>query len=68
MFGYEPGSFTGASKKGKTGLIELADQGTLFLDEIGEIPLSMQSKLLKVIQDKEVILIGGVRPKKSISV
>ena len=64
MFGYEPGSFTGASKKGKTGLIELADQGTLFLDEIGEIPLSMQSKLLKVIQDKEVILIGGVRPKK----
>lgn len=64
MFGYEPGSFTGASKKGKTGLIELADQGTLFLDEIGEIPLSMQSKLLKVIQDKEVIRIGGVRPKK----
>lgn len=64
MFGYEPGSFTGASKKGKTGLIELADQGTLFLDEIGEIPLSMQSKLLKVIQDKEVIRIGGIRPKK----
>ncbi|MED0660745.1 sigma-54 interaction domain-containing protein [Bacillus smithii] len=64
MFGYEPGSFTRASKKGKTGLIELADQGTLFLDEIGEIPLSMQSKLLKVIQDKEVIRIGGVRPKK----
>ncbi|MGG4040758.1 sigma-54 interaction domain-containing protein [Bacillus smithii] len=64
MFGYEPGSFTGASKKGKTGLIELADQGTLFLDEIGEIPLSMQSKLLKVIQDKEVYRIGGVRPKK----
>ncbi|MEJ9211305.1 sigma-54 interaction domain-containing protein [Bacillus smithii] len=64
MFGYEPGSFTGASKKGKTGLIELADQGTLFLDEIGEFPLSMQSKLLKVIQDKEVIRIGGVRPKK----
>jgi len=64
MFGYEPGSFTGASKKGKTGIIELADQGTLFLDEIGEIPLSMQSKLLKVIQDKEVIRIGGVRPKK----
>src|SRR5699024_4787642 len=47
LFGYEPGSFTGASKSGKKGMIELADQGTLFLDEIAELPLSIQVKLLK---------------------
>lgn len=59
LFGYEGGSFTGASKKGKKGKIELADNGTLFLDEIGELPLSMQKKLLQVIQEKKIMRIGG---------
>ncbi|MEB3103664.1 sigma-54 interaction domain-containing protein [Ferviditalea candida] len=63
MFGYESGSFTGANKQGKPGLIELADQGTLFLDELGELPLSVQAKLLKVLQEKQVARIGGVRPR-----
>lgn len=47
LFGYEKGAFTGASRKGKIGLIEMADKGTLFLDEIGELPLSIQSKIFK---------------------
>ncbi|MEC2070976.1 sigma-54 interaction domain-containing protein [Alkalihalophilus marmarensis] len=64
MFGYESGSFTGAHKKGKPGMIELADGGTLFLDEIGELPLSMQAKLLKVLQEKTVTRIGGLKPHK----
>jgi len=59
MFGYEAGSFTGATKKGKQGLIEQAHNGTLFLDEIGELPLSMQVKLLKVLQEKRFMRIGG---------
>ncbi|QQK75762.1 sigma 54-interacting transcriptional regulator [Salicibibacter cibarius] len=59
MFGYEAGSFTGANKKGKAGLIEMADQGTLFLDEIGELPLEIQVKLLQVLQNKKVARIGG---------
>jgi transcriptional regulator with PAS, ATPase and Fis domain len=59
MFGYEPGSFTGAQKAGRKGLIEQADQGTLFLDEIGELPLSIQVKLLKVLQEKKMTRIGG---------
>ncbi|WP_071393964.1 sigma-54 interaction domain-containing protein [Bacillus tuaregi] len=59
MFGYEAGSFTGATKKGKQGLIEQAHNGTLFLDEIGELPLSMQVKLLKVLQEKKFMRIGG---------
>ncbi len=63
LFGYEPGSFTGAHKNGKAGLIEIADKGTLFLDEIGEIPLSMQAKLLKVIQEKKVTRVGGVQSR-----
>ncbi|UFJ39898.1 sigma 54-interacting transcriptional regulator [Brevibacillus humidisoli] len=63
MFGYEAGSFTGADKKGKPGLIELADKGTLFLDELGELPLAMQAKLLKVIQEKQVTRVGGVKPR-----
>ncbi|GLI52828.1 sigma-54-dependent transcriptional regulator [Thermodesulfovibrio yellowstonii] len=58
LFGYEPGAFTGANTK-KIGLIESADKGTLFLDEIAEIPLSTQSKLLRVLQDKEVRKIGS---------
>lgn len=59
LFGYEKGSFTGAEKSGKIGLIELANGGTLFLDEIGELPLNMQMKLLRVLQDKEIIRVGG---------
>lgn len=61
LFGYEKGSFTGASEKGKMGLIELADKGTLFLDEIGELPLNLQMKLLKVIQEKKITHIGGTK-------
>ncbi|WP_286886982.1 sigma-54 interaction domain-containing protein [Aneurinibacillus sp. UBA3580] len=64
LFGYTSGSFTGASKGGKPGIIELADKGTLFLDEIGEMPLALQAKLLKVIQEKQITPVGGTRPKK----
>jgi propionate catabolism operon transcriptional regulator len=59
LFGYESGAFTGAKKQGKKGLIELAHNGTLFLDEIGEIPTSVQAKLLRVLQEKEVLPVGG---------
>ncbi|MGL6106440.1 sigma-54 dependent transcriptional regulator PrdR [Romboutsia sp.] len=59
FFGYEAGAFTGANKKGKMGIFELATNGTVFLDEIGELPLSMQAKLLRVLQEKEVRRIGG---------
>jgi len=59
LFGYEAGSFTGASTKGRTGKFELAEGGTIFLDEIGEMPLDMQVKLLRVLQDKKVTRIGG---------
>ena len=59
MFGYESGSFTGAIKQGKQGLIEQAHNGTLFLDEIGELPLAIQVKLLKVLQEKKFMRIGG---------
>ena len=59
MFGYEKGAFTGANTDGKIGLMELAHGGTLFLDEIGEISLYGQSKLLRAIQDKEIIRLGG---------
>jgi len=58
LFGYEPGAFTGANTR-KIGLIESANRGTLFLDEIAELPLLMQSKLLRVLQDKEIRRIGG---------
>jgi len=58
LFGYEPGAFTGANTR-KIGLIEAADRGTLFLDEIAELPLATQSKLLRVLQEKEVRRIGG---------
>lgn len=64
LFGYEKGAFTGASKDGKIGLIEQADGGTLFLDEIGELPLSLQVKLLTTLQEKTVTRIGGSQPKK----
>ncbi len=61
LFGYEGGSFTGADRKGKPGLFEMAGGGTVFLDEISELPLHIQSKLLGVIQDKEFYKIGGRR-------
>lgn len=64
LFGYDPGAFSGASAKGKPGYFELADKGTLFLDEIGELPLSMQAKLLRVLQDQEVMRVGSTRVKK----
>lgn len=63
IFGYEPGSFTGANKLGRQGLIEQADSGTLFLDEIGELPLAMQAKLLKVLQEKSIKRIGGKKER-----
>lgn len=59
LFGYEEGAFTNAKKKGKKGLFELAHTGTIFLDEIGDIPKSIQVKLLRVIQEKEIMRIGG---------
>lgn len=62
LFGYEPGSFTGSSKKGHVGLFELAHNGTILLDEIGDLPLPLQVKLLKAIQEKEIQRIGGSRP------
>ncbi|MHB8916851.1 MAG: sigma 54-interacting transcriptional regulator [Desulfocucumaceae bacterium] len=60
LFGYEYGAFTGAKKEGKPGLIEMAEKGTLFLDEIGELPGSLQVKLLQVIQDRQLMRIGGL--------
>lgn len=62
LFGYEEGAFTGALKGGKKGKFELADHGTLFLDEIGEMPLSMQTKLLTFLQEREFERIGGSDP------
>lgn len=64
LFGYEEGAFTGAKKGGKTGKIELAHSGTLFLDEIGDMPLDMQSKLLRVLQEKEIDRVGSSKMKK----
>ncbi|KAB7705537.1 AAA domain-containing protein [Bacillus aerolatus] len=64
LFGYSKGAFTGASKTGKPGLIEAANGGTIFLDEIGEMPLSLQAKLLQVIQDKQFIPVGSSEVKK----
>ena len=59
LFGYEAGAFSGASKGGKMGLFELAHKGTIFLDEIGEIPITLQAKLLRVLQEKEIRRIGS---------
>lgn len=61
LFGYEGGAFTGASKTGKPGLFEAAHEGTIFLDEVSEIPLTLQSRLLRVIQEREVRRIGANR-------
>ena len=63
LFGYERGAFTGANKEGYPGKFELAQGGTLFLDEIGDMPLEMQASLLRVIQTREIVRIGGKTPK-----
>ncbi len=63
LFGYVSGAFTGATSKGKVGLIELANGGTLFLDEIGEIPLQLQGKLLQVLQERKFTPVGSVKEK-----
>ncbi len=62
LFGYEEGAFTGAKKGGKKGLFEQANGGTIFLDEIGDISLNTQAKLLRVLQEKEIVRVGGTKP------
>ncbi|MBW2604454.1 MAG: sigma 54-interacting transcriptional regulator [Deltaproteobacteria bacterium] len=64
LFGYERGAFTGAKNQGKAGLIELADGGTLFLDEIGDLPMNMQAKFLKYLDDKEIMRLGSTSSRK----
>ncbi|WP_238902978.1 MULTISPECIES: sigma-54 interaction domain-containing protein [unclassified Clostridium] len=64
LFGYEKGSFTGALNKEKLGMFEIANGGTLLLDEIGEMPMSLQSKLLRVLQEKELTRVGGTKSIK----
>ena len=64
LFGYESGAFTGAKKDGKIGIFEVAQHGTLFLDEISELPVQLQVKLLRVIQEKEITRVGGTMPIK----
>jgi len=64
LFGYEPGTFTGGRKEGKAGLFELAHNGDIFLDEIGDLALAVQPKLLRVLQEKEVVRLGGVKTRK----
>ena len=59
FFGYAPGAFTGATRNGKSGIFELANNGTVFLDEIGDMPLNMQVKLLRVLQEKSFMRVGG---------
>lgn len=61
LFGYEEGAFTGAKKGGKKGLFEMASGGTIFLDEIGELELNTQAKLLRVLQEKEIVRVGGTK-------
>ncbi|MFC4801417.1 sigma-54 interaction domain-containing protein [Neobacillus sp. GCM10023253] len=63
LFGYEAGAFTGANKRGKAGLVEMADGGTLFLDEIGEMPMELQVKILHLVQDKSFKKVGGTSEK-----
>jgi propionate catabolism operon transcriptional regulator len=62
LFGYEEGAFSGSRKGGKPGLLEAAHRGTLFLDEIGDMPVSLQTRLLRVLQEREVLRLGGTEP------
>ncbi|WP_340371694.1 sigma-54-dependent Fis family transcriptional regulator [Peribacillus sp. FSL E2-0218] len=62
LFGYEEGAFTGAIRGGKVGFFEEANQGSIFLDEIGELPANIQAKLLRVLQEREIIRVGGTKP------
>jgi transcriptional regulator with PAS, ATPase and Fis domain len=64
LFGYEEGAFTGSSKKGKPGLLEVANGGTLFLDELGDIPLDLQVKILRVLDTYEITRVGSVTPRQ----
>lgn len=64
LFGYEEGAFTGARRSGKVGMFELADTGVILLDEIGDMPLPLQTKLLRVLQQRELLRVGGNRPVK----
>lgn len=64
LFGYESGAFSGANRAGKLGYFALAHKGTLLLDEIGELPLHMQVKLLRAVQDKSIVRVGGTKPFK----
>ena len=64
LFGYERGAFTGAREQGKAGLFELAHGGTLFLDEIGDLPLPVQAKLLKCLDDHEILRLGATQPRR----
>ncbi len=64
LFGYVKGAFTGADAKGKIGLVELANKGTLLLNEIGDLPLSLQVKLLRFLEDGEVWAVGAVKPRR----
>jgi len=62
LFGHEEGAFTGSRKGGKSGLFEAAHRGTIFLDEIGDMPISLQTRLLRVLQEKEIVRLGSTQP------
>ncbi|MDA8147039.1 MAG: sigma 54-interacting transcriptional regulator, partial [Thermaerobacter sp.] len=64
LFGYARGAFTGAREEGKPGLFEVADRGTLVLDEVSELPAGAQAKLLRVIQEREITRVGGLKPRQ----
>jgi PAS domain S-box-containing protein len=64
LFGYQGGAFTGAQPQGKPGMFEIANHGTIFLDEIGDLPLNIQAKFLRVLQENEIYRLGGVKPIK----